>query len=204
MPFLAATAAGIGTMSTMGAVASDMALLGAGVTAASSISSGIQQSAMYKAQARAADYNRQVAEANARAVEESGRFWEEQQREKQLKLRGSQVAAYGKAGVVMEGTPLEVLAETAAEQEQDILAGRYNFATEAARWRSQAGFYGFESSRQRALSDYPIGRGIMGAGTALLITGGNLLTKWDTARPIGKNYPYNTTGNVAWGGASPY
>lgn len=180
MPFLAAIPAWVGTAA---------ALTGAAVTATSAIASGIQQKEAYEAQAKGADYNRAVAnqaavaaDANAAAVARSEAAWEEQQREKNLRLQGAQKAGFGAAGVLMEGSPLDVLGQTVKDQEMDIWTQRYNYDVEAAnyrnqasRFRSQAGFYDFETKRQEAMGDYAVGAGVLGAGTSLLTTGGALL-----------------------------
>jgi hypothetical protein len=51
-----------------------------------------------------------------------------------------------------------------------------NYRNQASRFSAQADFYGYEGERQDELAGYPVGRGIMGAGTALLTTVGNLGT----------------------------
>jgi predicted ATPase len=165
MPFLAAIPAWVGTAA---------ALAGTAISGVSAIASGFQQSAALKEQAKGARYNQAVAEMNAEAARKAAAFAEEQARKKTARLLGTQQAGFAKAGVAMEGTPLEVMAETAAQEEENTLALRYNYAVEASRWGSQAGFYGYESRRQEALSGYPIGQGFMKAGTALLTTAGNL------------------------------
>lgn len=149
-------------------------LLGTGVTALSAMKQGQEQAAAYKDQSRAALYNQQVAEANAQQVDKSAKYWEEQERKKQLQLRGTQAAGYGGAGVMMEGSPLDVLAFTAEEQERDIIAGRWNYGVEAARWRNQGAFYGYESQRQGNLTGSALTTGYMKAGTALLSGLGNV------------------------------
>lgn len=193
MPFLAG-------VSTATILATTAAVAGAGMTALSSIASGNQQAAAAKAQAqglkdqaKAAEYNRQVAELGARNVEKAGEYEVDKQRQAGRKLLGAQKAGFGAAGVEMAGTPLEVMASTAADLEMEAIATRYNYAVDAARYRSQAGFFGFEAERQRSMADitqsmasYPVTRGYLGAGTALLTTGAALFGKTTTKSPTSR------------------
>jgi hypothetical protein len=144
----------------------------------SSIKSGEQQKEAYEGQAAGARYNQSVAEANAQATEQAGAFAEQQARLKALRLQGTQAVGFAKTGVLLEGSPLDVMAETAALEEQDILATRYNYGVQAARYRSQAGFYGFEAQRQDSISGYPVQAGYLKAGTSLLTTGAGLAKTW--------------------------
>ncbi len=155
MPFLAAAAPFI-------------AIAGSVIGAVGTIISAVGQS-------QAADYNAKVARQNATYAEQSAQQQrqiaaenERRQRLRTTKLLGAQKAGYAKAGVTMEGSPLEVMAETASQGELDALniryggeVGAYNARVQGSRYRSQAGFYDFESSRS-------LWTGIMGAGTTLL------------------------------------
>jgi hypothetical protein len=154
------------------------AIAGLGMSMYSSYQSGKQQEAAYKAQAEGARYNQQVAEQNAQATENAGAYAEQQARLKAARLAGTQATGYAKSGVLMEGSPLDVMAETAALEEQDILATKYNYGVQAARYRSQAGFYGYEAQRQDNISGYPVQAGILKAGTSLLTTGAKLAQSW--------------------------
>lgn len=159
MPFMAAAAPYIALAATA---------LGTGVSVLSAVGQGQAQKAAMKEQSRAAAYNRQVAEQNAQAVEAAGRLDIEQQRREHLQILGAQKARYGAAGVIMEGTPLEVMAQTASDMEQDILTTQYNYDVKAARWRSEAGFYDYEAMRNKNLAPYYSSQSTLKAGTALL------------------------------------
>lgn len=185
-----------GTMAIVGAAS---ALLGTGISMFSAVSSGMQQQKAGQAQADAqrqadeaqaegARRNQAVAEGNAQATEQAAAYAEKQARLKAARLEGTQAVGYAKAGVLPEGSPLDVMAETAKIEEQDILATRYNYSVQAARYRSQADFYGFEGSRRDSmagnvqnLSDSALTGGILKAGTSLLTTGASLA----------KSYNYN-------------
>lgn len=146
---------------------------GLGMSVMGGVAQAQQQREAYKAQSQAARYNQSVAEANAQAVEAAAALEEQRSRKKAQQLLGSQTAAYGKAGVTLEGTPLEVMAQTAADVEEDILINRYNYQVQAARQRSQAGFYGYEAGRQERLAQYPVTAALMKGASSLLTTGAN-------------------------------
>lgn len=86
-------------------------------------------------------YNARVAEAEAGAIKTSAAFESETLRKQneleqakiareKTKTLSTQRAAYAKAGVrIEEGTPLEVMADTAAQYELDLAANRYNLGT---------------------------------------------------------------------------
>lgn len=180
MPITATTAAIVTAVAAIG---------GLGLSAYSSIREGQekqqaakQQRQGYAAQAEMARRNQEVAEGNALATERAGAFAERQARLKAIRLGGTQAMGYAKAGVLPEGSPLDVMAETAALEEQDILATKYNYAMQAARYRSQGSFYGFEAERNDYTAnlptpDYALG-GYLKAGTSLLTTGAGLASTW--------------------------
>jgi hypothetical protein len=97
----------------------------------SQISTGISQS-------KAEQYNARVAESQAESARISGAFQSEvlkQQSKTELaqierakkKTLSTQRATYAKSGVrVNEGSPLDVMADTAAEYELDLATSRYN------------------------------------------------------------------------------
>ena len=159
MPFLAAIPAWVGTAAAIGGLV---------VGAAGTVISAVGQS-------QAADYNAQVARQNAMYAEQAGQQQrqiaaenERRQRLRTTKLLGAQRAGYAKAGVTMEGSPLEIMSETASQGELDALniryggeVGAYNARVQGSRYRSQAGFYDFESGRTMTT-------GMIGAGSTLL------------------------------------
>ncbi len=122
------------------------AIAGTVVSAAASIGGGVMQY--------------QQAQANARTARREAAFEEDRAREQARRLLAAQRVGYAKAGVTPEGSPLEVAADTAAQQEIDALAIRWG-----GRQRAEA----FRSAGTSAL----VG-GLGGAGGALL-TG---VTSW--------------------------
>jgi hypothetical protein len=101
-------------------------------------------------QAAGAKYNALLAEAESGAVARSAAFeretltqqskLEQARTAREKSLAGSkQRALYAKAGVRLEGSPLEVMADTAAQYELDLSTQRYNLATglEKIRYESE-------------------------------------------------------------------
>lgn len=115
-----------------------------------------------KAQSDMANYNAAVAANQAIAAQQSAAFDEEQHRTKLAKLLSTQKANYGASGVDPNtGTPLQVMADTAAQGELDALAIRYGGAVGAARATSQAELDKMQAKSARVAGYY-------GAGTSLL------------------------------------
>jgi hypothetical protein len=109
----------------------------AGVSAVGSIMSANAQVQEGKAQEAAYNYNAQVTTQNAATEEEASRL-------KLRKLLGTQAAMYAKAGIdLSSGSPLLMLADTAAQGEQEALSIRYKGQNEANLQR----FYGQQASK---------------------------------------------------------
>lgn len=114
-----------------------------------------------QAQAKAAEYNAQVAENNAQAQQQAAAYEESRLRERQRRELGYARAAAGGTGVSMEGSPLDLMAQNAQNAEMDALAVRYQ------------GLLGANASRSQAAGDRLQGEiaqqsGYMKAGTSLL------------------------------------
>lgn len=204
MPITTTTAAMVTAVASIGGLA---------MTTVGSIVSGQQQQktaeaqaqgqrAAYSAQADAARRNQQVAEENAQATEAAGAYAEKQARLKALKLQGTQTVAYAKSGVLPEGSPLDVMAETAALEEQDILATRYNYQVQAARYRSQGDFYGFEGGRQDRMAgnvNTPSGfmtNSLLKAGTSILTVGDKLANRLSGKTTYDPDIPGSAWGSL--------
>lgn len=126
-------------------------------TAAAATAGGVsayQQGQAADAQAKSqqawAEYNAQIEENNAKTAEATSRYEQRQKRKEDAMLRGSQRVAYAKSGLSLsEGTPLEVMENTAAEQELDILMLKRNADIQAAGHRSAAGGYRMQGDMAR-------------------------------------------------------
>jgi len=147
-------------------IAAAAAVASAVVGTVGAISTGISQG-------RAARYNAQVAENNAQAARQAAAFEADAERRRQIRLFGAQRAAYGKAGVTMEGTPLDVVGDTAAEAELDLLAIRYQGELGYNRGQSEASLQRYAGRSARMSSYYDAGSSILKGVSA----GRGLLTK---------------------------
>ena len=130
------------------------------VSAIGAISQGV-------AAQQAAEFNAAIARQNAEIERQRATLQEETERRRSRALLGAQRATFAKAGVTLEGTPLLVQQETAAEAELDARiirhGGQLNVARELARARAER-FGG-----RAALS-----AGLFRAGTTLLTGAGDI------------------------------
>lgn len=126
----------------------------AGVSAIGSIHQG-------QSQAAAARFNAQVSEQNAQIVRQQAAEEESRARREGRRLLGRQRAAIGASGIQVEGSPLDVLADTAAELELDALTVRHRGLLEALGLTQQA-------SLDRARARSARTAGFIGAGASLL------------------------------------
>ena len=122
----------------------------------------------------AAEFNARAAEQDARLERERAALEEARLRRQTGKILGMQRAAFSKAGVTLEGTPLLVQEETAAEAELDALVVRFGGEIGAAREEARARAERF-GGRQALTA------GLFGAGRTLLTGFGK--------RPHGKPLP---------------
>ena len=110
---------------------------------------------------KAANYNADVAEANAVAIKNQNEANEKAHREQIKKILSTQRALYGRSGVTMEGSPLLVQMDTVEQGELDALAIRYGGDVAAAKERSMANLYKMQGQQASTM-------GAINAGTTLL------------------------------------
>ena len=114
-----------------------------------------------RASAAASEFNAKVAENNAVIAEQTAAADERRaRRESARRIAGSR-AAFGAAGVALEGSPLDVIEDQASDAEVDALNLRYRGRLEANNYRAQAGLDRANARNART-------RGVIKAGTALL------------------------------------
>ncbi|CAN5773594.1 hypothetical protein BH09VER1_BH09VER1_46290 [soil metagenome] len=109
-----------------------------------------QQQSTWNQQAQMAQYQAQQNNATtldnqARAVEAQGREQVDRLRVQQERLLATQRAHYAKAGVVNEGSPLAVLADTAKTTELGIQDAAYQTELESRQWQQKAADERFQS-----------------------------------------------------------
>lgn len=115
---------------------------------------------------KASNYNAQLAEQNAvlarkQAAEEERRF-----RISAGKRRGAMEAAYAAAGVTLEGSPSDILAEDLYTSELDALTIREGGEASASAYESQARLDRMYGSAQQTASYYSAASELLSGGTA--------------------------------------
>lgn len=121
---------GTGGAFSMGATLSTLGALGGAVGAAGALASGQQTKA-------ASEYNSKVAAAEAEATRLATIDAEDEQRRKASALLSSQKAAFAAAGVDLDGSPLEIMSQTAAMAERDAIRIRNSGSMQELQARSQ-------------------------------------------------------------------
>lgn len=129
------------------------------ITAASAVSAGAQLIGGFQA-SREASVQQDIARESARQAQiESEERAKAEERESE-KLRSRQLVGFLKSGVLLEGTPLQVLEETERLGVEDVEAIRRGGAARAQQFERQ-GQIAAQTGRARLFS------GIAGAGSAI-------------------------------------
>ena len=103
---------------------------------------------------RAYEFNANQADINSRQAELIAAQDERQSRIVGKKAIGSMVANYGASGVNLEGSPMDVLAESLAQVELDSLNARYSGQSKAINFRNEARINRYQGSQARASGYY--------------------------------------------------
>jgi hypothetical protein len=139
----------------MSALPAVLIAAGATLIAASEIKQGQTTKAVYKA-------NANLAELQGQGIEQAGAYEGAKLAREKRQMLGRQKALYAKSGVSLsEGSPLEVMADTATQYEMDIAANRYNTAIQKSQTEYQAKIY-------RMMGKSALQTAYMGAGATLL------------------------------------
>ena len=134
-----------------------MSTLAIAATATGQITQGIQAN-------RAQQFNAAVSRANAQAIRQSAELDIYRQKKAARKFKGAQIAGYAKAGVRLEGSPLEVLLDSASEAELDMMITDYNARVGIAQTEAEAKQY--KRAGKTALM-----QGLFAGGKTLLTAG---------------------------------
>jgi hypothetical protein len=130
----------------------------AALTLGAQVASQVGQS---QAAARQARYGAQMAEHQAALGRQYAALDEQARRDRTRAIAARQAARLGKAGIVVEGTPLDVTLDTGASGELEALGARHGGALDAYRLSHQAAM-GRERARSAATTGY------LGAGAHIL------------------------------------
>ena len=139
------------------------------VAAAGAATTAYGQYEQGKAQKKWGSYNAALAERDAETARKNAEYEAGVQRKETQKLLSRQRALYGKSGVTLEGSPLLLMAETAAEGELDALMIERGGRTRAQGYRSEATLSRMKGSAAKRAGYY-------GAGSTLLTGAGQTAT----------------------------
>lgn len=142
--------------------------LSAAASVASAVVGAMGAMQQGKAQSQAANYTAQVADRNAKvARQQAGVEQDDQRRENQRQL-GAIRAAYGGSGVEMAGSPLDVLEDTAMEQELDVERIGYRGKLRALGETDKAALARAEGDNAKSAASISAAGSLLKAGTSLL------------------------------------
>jgi hypothetical protein len=135
-----------------------------GSAAAGSVAA-IQSGRAASKSARAnAEFNAAVARDEAARKAEAGRIEAERARRDAARLRATQEVGFAKAGVTTEGTPIDVMIRSAADEELNALQLQHGYNIGQARSLSEAGLQDFRKGQAKGFER----AGYLSAGTSLL------------------------------------
>lgn len=98
-----------------------------------------------KQQEAVANYQRQVNEQNAKASKEAAQAKIENQRRRAKFTYGTQLARLGGMGALAEGSPLDIMGQSAGQQEYDNIVTEYEGEVQAIQLQQQAALNKYEA-----------------------------------------------------------
>jgi len=122
-------------------------------------------------QAKAEDFNAYISEQRAKNIRRAKDEEIRKIRRNKDSMLSTQKAKYAKAGVLFEGSPLEVMTDTATQFELDVANTEYNYETEARAQEDEADF------RRKRAKDIK-SAGMMNAFATGAYGGSNLATSF--------------------------
>lgn len=132
--------------------------------------SAVSASQSANAEARAQDYNAKVAEQNAKVASDSAAYEAERIRDRNRRTRAEQRGEYLSSGLLLTGTPSDVIYDSDIQGELDALSALYTGKINAGAQQSEA-----QLSRMRR-KNATSGLGLTYAGTALGTVAGGVKT----------------------------
>ena len=145
-----------------------LSAIGTGFTVASQVKQGQQQQQL-------SNFNAAVSKQKAQLTQQAGDLRIDRLRREKRRFAAKQTAAFAKAGVRLTGSPLQTIADSAAELEMDILIEDFN---------TRVGVMNAQSNSELDLlrGDIANRSGFIGAGKTLLTQIPNFITSQNRAR----------------------
>jgi len=144
------------------------------VGAISAMDSANASSTNYNAQAQAAQTNATIARNNASGAQRAANANEEASRRKSAYALSQQRAAIGQSGVAFEGSPLDVLGQSAGNAELDALNIRYQGQLQATNYLNQGLMQEAQAGAAQQSASNAEDAGSLGVATSLLSGAGKV------------------------------
>ena len=153
-------------------------------SAVAGIVGGIGQMKSAKSETQVSNYNTEIYTQRAETERKSQALLEYQKRKTIKSQIGTQVALYGKSGIKMTGSPIDVMLDSLSNAFFDLAIDKYNSEVTARSFENEARIQEYEA-QQRARVGYTK------AGTSFLSTAANAamsLSKLGTTttKPLGR------------------
>lgn len=157
------------TTATISTAAMVVSIVSAVISAAVSVTAGVIQGNQQKA---IANYQRQVNMQNARASREAAQAKIENQRRAAKFTYGSQLARLGGMGALAEGSPLDIMGQSAGQEKYDELVTKYEGEVQVINFQQKAALNKYQAD----IADFNIGlntttevsKGLASVGSSLL------------------------------------
>lgn len=187
----------IASMTTLQLALTSFAIAAVVASTAIGVTSSITQANQQKA---VANYQRQVNEQNARASREAAQAKVVNQRRQLRFTQGTQLARLGGMGALAEGSPLDIMGQTAGQAEYDNMVTEYEGEVQAIQFQQQAALNKYQAD----IADYNLGLNVTGQvvkgaasiGSSILGASGGLASAGAT---FGKTAAGSTVGTNAAG-----
>ena len=168
------------------------------------ITSAVVQTNQQKAMS---NYQRQVNEQNAKASREAAQAKIENQRRQAKFTYGNQLARLGGMGALAEGSPLDIMGQSAGQQEYDNMVTEYEGEVQAVQFQQQAALNKYEHD----VAEYNLGlnitnqvvKGAASIGSSILGATGGLSAGSPTGVTPSITGTTGTTGGAGYAGTLP-
>jgi len=183
MPFVAAAGAavflgsagfGVATGASAGAVMADIAIasaLAGGASAMGAYQAGKSQEALYK-------YNAKVKEREEAQIRRASMEEQLIRRTEAKRLLATRETLYAKAGVMMEGSPMEAQLQVAGDMAEDIARLTWQYDIAAQRAKSEATIERYKAKAAKRAMVIDVTTSLLGGGANIAMLGMNYqLTK---------------------------
>lgn len=159
-----------------------MAIGGSVISAVGSISQGNAALASAEGMRAAENYNAAVLTQEADQISRSADLDIARQRKSAASLKSKQRALYGKAGVLLEGSPTEVIVDSAAQAEMDISITKINADTEKRAKLSDAAYRTYLGENYLAEGQQAQNMGYFKAGSTILTSAMDFASKYGVSK----------------------